>query len=341
MGEMALGRPEMEDLDHWLDNITVNLTAAEARERRGVVLDDGWPVVLDIAKEYQDWIIISVCVLIAVLWCLPCICGKMHNKCSRSFTNWVYTRLHVFYWGVLYATLLIVMFTMGALPDWSMGQFLKYLGKFLSWTLVEMQKMITCLSIVVGFSLMMKFRERVVFLAGMEHITIFRFSLLQYLGFKSKQRPVELFIWKVEDLPSSSTKLLKANDVFIECHMGFNEPMRTRVHNNAGSGCVVRESLQFNIDEGSPSALMTLLVKDQTMVSSAELARIVLSTRELCGIEDQTGKRRVAFDYTEECFVELSLSPMGKVWLAVAPVEDWDDSEQAPLMQDDNLLLCC
>ena len=29
---------------------------------------------------------------------------------------------------------------------------------------------------------------------------------------------------------------------------GYNEPMRTRVHNNAGSEAVIRESFQLNID---------------------------------------------------------------------------------------------
>ncbi len=29
---------------------------------------------------------------------------------------------------------------------------------------------------------------------------------------------------------------------------GYNEPMRTRVHNNAGSEAVIRESFQINID---------------------------------------------------------------------------------------------
>lgn len=30
---------------------------------------------------------------------------------------------------------------------------------------------------------------------------------------------------------------------------GYNEPMRTRVHNNAGSEADIRESFQMNIDE--------------------------------------------------------------------------------------------
>lgn len=327
------------------DNATAHVgnalnSTARHRRRRGFVTDQGWPFRLDIPREYQDWIIVAVCFLIVGMWCLPCICGKMHNRCSRTFTRWVYTRLHVFYWGAIYLTLAIIMFTIGVLPDWTVDEFLDYLGRFITWILVHMEKMIRCVCIVLAFVVLLKFRDRITFLAGMEHITIFRFSLLQALGLQGKQRPVELFVWKVDDLQSSTSKLLKANDVFIECHLGFNEPMRTRVHNNAGSSCVIRESLQLNIDENSPSTLLTLLVKDQTLMASSELARLMLSTRELCGIEDQTGKRRTTFEYTEDFFIPLGLSPRGTIWLALAPVEDWDDSEQAPLIQDDALVTC-
>ena len=74
--------------------------------------------------------------------------------------------------------------------------------------------------------------------------------------------------------------------------------MRTRVHNNAGSEAVIRESFQMNIDasrtlfsvrsciacmessvsgsllhreENSPDTLMTLLAKDQSLLANSEI----------------------------------------------------------------------
>lgn len=44
-------------------------------------------------------------------------------------------------------------------------------------------------------------------------------------------------LWLVVDVPSPL--------VYVS---GYNEPMRTRVHNNAGSEAVIRESFQINID---------------------------------------------------------------------------------------------
>eukprot|EP00442_Polarella_glacialis_P010678 CAMPEP_0115105870 /NCGR_PEP_ID=MMETSP0227-20121206/36279_1 /TAXON_ID=89957 /ORGANISM="Polarella glacialis, Strain CCMP 1383" /LENGTH=280 /DNA_ID=CAMNT_0002503283 /DNA_START=192 /DNA_END=1035 /DNA_ORIENTATION=- len=182
--------------------------------------------------------------------------------------------------------------------------------------------------------------ERLALAAGLEHITVFRFSWREAFGFHIKRRPVEIFMWKAEELPSSGTKVMKANDIFVECHMGHNEPMRTRVHNNAGSECFLRESFQLNLDESDADSLMTLFIKDQGLAVSSELARLTLSTREICGIEDQTGKRRSTFDYSAENFVQLKLSPTGWIWIAVSPVDDAGDDERAPLMQEDSLMAC-
>merc|ERR1712107_491385 len=191
--------------------------------------------------------------------------------------------------------------------------------------LLRLQKLVTSATILIVLYVLFHMRERVALAAGLEYMTVFRWSWRQALGFKSKQRPVEIFIWKIEGLESSSRKTLKANDVFVECHMGHNEPVRTRVHNNAGGSCVLQESFQVNLDEHSMDTTMTILVKDQSFLASGELARLILSTSEVCGIEDQTGKRRISFEYNDESFVPLSLSPAGKIWIAVAPVEDVDD----------------
>eukprot|EP00419_Tripos_fusus_P076005 CAMPEP_0172880644 /NCGR_PEP_ID=MMETSP1075-20121228/115572_1 /TAXON_ID=2916 /ORGANISM="Ceratium fusus, Strain PA161109" /LENGTH=177 /DNA_ID=CAMNT_0013732923 /DNA_START=391 /DNA_END=924 /DNA_ORIENTATION=- len=175
--------------------------------------------------------------------------------------------------------------------------------------------------------------------AGMEHVTVIRWNWRDVFGWSARKRPVEVFIWKVEGLFSSSKKF-KPNDVYVECHMGHNEPMRTRVHNNAGSSCLIRESFQLNIDESAAGTLMTLLVKDQALVASTELGRLMISTRELCGIEDQTGKRRMIFDYSEENFISLDLSPSGKIWIAIAPVDDSEPHERERLLSEEDALTC-
>lgn len=310
------------------------------RERRGIVYDK-WPFRLDISVEYQDWILVGMCFLIVGLWSLPCITSRMHSKCTKDFTKWVYTRVHVFYWTIAYLSLFLVMFTIGVLPDWTVDEFGQYLELFVKWVLEHLVKAITSCTIIFGFLIVYKFRERVLVAAGMEHIRLFRWNWHDPLGLSSKRRPIEVFMWKVDGLLSSGGKMMKANDVYLECYLGDNEPMRTRVHNNAGRGCVVKESVQLNIDENCPTELLHILVKDQSLLASSEVARLVLSTAELCGIEDQTGKRRSGFTYSQEYFVPLSLSPSGQIWIAAAPVDDLDDGETQSLLEEDSIGLTC
>jgi len=316
-------------------------TLEPKRERLGIVFDHpGFPLRFDVAEEYQDWILVGVCVLLCGLWCLPCCCGQMKDPISRKCTSFVYTRLHVFFCIITYVNLVVLMITISTLPDWTVNEFLLHLAMFLTWVLVHMEKVLTSGAMLVGLFVLVKFRERIAIAAGLEHVTIFRMNWKTLLGLKGKRRPVEVFIWKLDQLHSAAGKMLKANDIFVECHMGYNEPMRTRVHNNAGSSCIIQESFQMNIDEESTSTLMTLLVKDQQMIATQEVARLMLSTREICGIEDQTGKRRVEFTYSQDSFIALNLTPQGKIWLAIAPVEDGDE-ERAPLMRDEDSLVTC
>lgn len=337
--EQALLPQSAAKLD-WSDlSVEDSVLSNETKPGRQGIVFDKWPFRLDIDVEYQDWILIAAVMLAVGIMLLPFVCGRMRNSCSRSFSRLVYTHIHIFFMWAIYFDLFFLMITIGVLPDWSVNQFLERLILFITWVLVHLQKLIVSVGILCGFVLIVRFRDRLLMAAGMEHITIFRYSWKEFFGFHGKRRPVEIFIWKVDKL-SSNMKKVKANDIYIECHLGHNEPMRTRVHNNAGSSCNIRESFQVNIDENATGALMTLLVKDQSIATSSELGRLMLSTRELFGIEDQTGKRRVDFEYSEDSFVALELSPSGKIWIAIAPVNEIDEDERMPLMQEDRLLLC-
>lgn len=322
-----------------LDAASAEVVAALIpRDRKGITYEK-WPFRLDISTEYQDWILVCVTFVLLSVWCLPCICGRFKNRCGKAFTSWVYTRLHTFFIVVTYLNLGILMFTITILPDWTLNEYGVYFLECVSWVLVHLKKLLTSIAILAVFYLAVKFRDRIAMAAGLEHVTVFRFNWRDIIGIQSKQRPIEVFIWKVEDLASSAGKVFKANDVFIECHMGYNEPMRTRVHNNAGSSAMIKESFQINISDDL-DAMMTLQVKDQALMGSSEIGKLNLSAREVFGIEDQTGKRRSSFSYCEECFVELNLIPRGRIWIAIAPVDDIDE-ERAPLIGDEDSLVTC
>lgn len=316
----------------------LNLNVGEGR--KGITYDQ-WPFRLDIDVEYQDWLLIVACCVMIACCLIPCICGRMRNWVSKKFSSWVYTRLHIFFCTITYINLMILMTTITVLPDWTLNTFFQHLIKFFMWFLEYMEHVITSAMILIGFYLLYKFFDRISYATGLEHVTFFRWSWREFIGLGVKRRPIELFVWKITDLRSATSKVMKANDIFLECMFGANEPMRTRVHNNAGTGCQIKESFQLNLDQGALNTTMTLLVKDQTMVASTELARVKVSTRELLCIEDQTGKRHSEFMYDEEYFVRLSLMPQGNIWIALSPVEDGNE-ENRPLMTDgDELLVTC
>merc|ERR1711908_68711 len=91
--------------------------------------------------------------------CLPCICGGMRNRTSRRFTSWVYTRLHLFFCLISYVNLILLFFTISVLPDWTLDDFLFYLVSFVTWVMIHLQKMLTSAAILVGFAVLLKFRE--------------------------------------------------------------------------------------------------------------------------------------------------------------------------------------
>merc|ERR1719460_2086122 len=108
---------------------------------------------------------------------------------------------------------------------------------------------------------------------GVDHKTLFRFKLRDLCG-GSTVRAIEVVLWKVEDLKAASPFL--ANNVFVEMNLGYNEVMKTRVHNNAGSNCILKESLQLNFDAEEDEEPLFIFVKNQKVMGGSELARLEL-----------------------------------------------------------------
>ncbi|CAD7971060.1 unnamed protein product [Amoebophrya sp. A120] len=299
-------------------------STATAKERQGVVFDR-WPFRLDIAYEYQCWILVAMSVFCATICLLPCLCGVFRSKISKRFTVWVYSRLHTFFCVAFYFNVTVLFFTVGLLPDWTINEYVAICFDFLDWMLIHTVKFLVSALILLGLFILVRFKERIAAAAGVEHMTFFRLGKLN-LFHTAQLRGIEVIIWKVEELPSGTG--LKPNDVYLECHAGQNEPTRTRVHNNAGAAAVIKETFQVNIDENDVEERFTLLVKDQELLVSSVLCKLQLKTKDVLAIEAQTGKVSEDFVYDANAFSQLQLQPRGKIWLRVNPLED---GEQQPL----------
>ena len=95
----------------------------------------------------------------------------------------------------------------------------------------------------------------------------------------SNLRAVEIYLYKVEELTASN--LVNPNDVFIEMSLGMNEKVRTRVHNSAGSSCILKECLQMNYDPNEEDDKLVVQVKNQDMLLASEIGRIEFGNRDI------------------------------------------------------------
>merc|ERR1719253_330921 len=100
---------------------------------------------------------------------------------------------------------------------------------------------------ITAFAFVVAFKDKFAKLLGVDYKTVFRFKLRDLCPGGRRERAIEIVIHKVEDLKAAS--VFAPNNIFIETHMGYNEPMKTRVHNNAGSSCIMKERIQFNFDD--------------------------------------------------------------------------------------------
>ncbi|CAD7965790.1 unnamed protein product [Amoebophrya sp. A25] len=286
--------------------------------RQGIVFDK-WPLRLDVAYEYQCWILIAVSLFCLSVCMLPCLCGVLKGRLAKRFTIWVYSRLHTFFCVAFYFNLTLLIFTIGLLPDWTVNEFVSVSFDLLDWVLVNTVKLLTSSTILIALYILVRFKERIAVAAGVEHMTFLRLGKWN-LFHSPLMRGIEVIIWKVEELPSGSG--LKPNDVFLECHVGQNEPSRTRVHNNAGSSAI-----QVNIDENDPEELFTVLVKDQELLVSSVLCKLQVRTKDILAVEASTGRVSEDFVYDASAFSQLQLQPRGRIWLRVNPLEE----EKVPL----------
>eukprot|EP00427_Karlodinium_veneficum_P016546 CAMPEP_0169126170 /NCGR_PEP_ID=MMETSP1015-20121227/35298_1 /TAXON_ID=342587 /ORGANISM="Karlodinium micrum, Strain CCMP2283" /LENGTH=196 /DNA_ID=CAMNT_0009189801 /DNA_START=302 /DNA_END=892 /DNA_ORIENTATION=+ len=181
-------------------------------------------------------------------------------------------------------------------------------------------KGIQSVAVIVVFVFVVVFRDRFAKILGIDNKTFVRFKLRDVFG-GGRVRAIELQILKVEDLQSKS--LFSANNVYLETSLGYNEPMKTRVHNGAGSACTIKETIQLNFDEEEEEDALFIYVKNQKVVGSDELGRLEMTPDHIKALEKECDKKGKNF-WAPETFVEKQLLPRGRIWIRLNKVEDDD-----------------
>jgi hypothetical protein len=141
----------------------------------------------------------------------------------------------------------------------------------------------------------------------------------------SRQRTLELFVWKAEDLPGAD--ILKPNDVFLQVNFSYNGSAKTRVHNNVGAKCTFRESIQLNFDENDEESKMTVWVCNQDSLTSSTIGMRVFSNAEVRQLLMSSSSSTGFTEWNDAYFEEINLNPAGKVWLRLADVDNMPDDE--------------
>lgn len=280
---------------------------------------------LNVDVEYQGWILLFATMFAVYLFCLPCACAGSSSVPLRRLALKVQKHLPLFYITMACINGGFMYVLVAWLPDWTFSQYIDACMNFGIFLAAHMLKWATSLAIIIAAAFVFAFKDRFLLLMGLDHRTLFKCKMRDVMTCWSgdRFRAIELMIWKVEDLQSAD--MFNPNNVYIEVFFGYNESMKTRVHNNAGNACVLRESIQLNFDDVDDEEHMFVFVRNQKIVGGSELGRLELKGDQVAQIEREVKPfegGQVKWD--KEYFVSRRLIPRGTIWFRVNPIDDVD-----------------
>jgi hypothetical protein len=294
---------------------------------------------LDVDVEFQGWILIFATITAIWIFCMPCYCAGLQSSWARRLAKWLSLRLPQFFAVAALVNGVIMFLIITWLPDWDYGDYIKALLGAVLWTIGHVMKFMDSIVLIVAFLFVVIFKDRIAMIIGLDHTRLFRFKLRDCLNCFQTTRftPIELIMYKAEDLPAAD--LLTANNVFVEVWgLGYNEGMKTRVHNNAGSSCILKETVHLNFDEGDEDDNMTIFVKHQGLMMGAhDLARVELTSKQVKEYMQESNRRlphQAGLKWEEEHFVMLRLNPRGSLYFRINPVEEETHRERGGFVKD-------
>lgn len=287
---------------------------------------------LDVDEELQGWILMFASVTAVFFFCFPCYCAGLSWAPARQFASWIMQRLPKFYFFMCIFNILMLALVVHWCPAWT---FHRYTGVVVSSLAAFVKQLMDCapsLAIIIAFCIMVAFKDRIAQVFGFDYKTLFRFKARDCMpcwGGMQRFKHIELAVWKVEDLPSAD--FFSANNVFVEFFLGYNEVMKTRVHNNAGSGCLIKEQIHLNFDEDDEDETLYIFVRNQKVMGTSELARIDLPADKLRKVLEDGAKQGVQDDgriWSEKNFPQpIKLVPRGLIWIHARVVDDDDGAK--------------
>lgn len=267
---------------------------------------------LNIDTEYQGWILMFATLTAVWVYCLPCYCAGLQMECCRKFATKIQQRLPQFLLLATGFNAVMMFLVVKWLPDWEITDYIKACLGAALFLAKNAAKMMVSIAFIVVFVFMLCFKENILKLLGMETKTFFRFKLRDMFSGAS-QKAIEIKIHEIKDLQAAS--LLAPNNVFVEVSLGYNETMKTRVHNNAGSNVKMNETIQLNFDPEEEEDPLFIAVKHQKVLGAGDLGRLEMKNTDLTKILEDCRQ-------SHDTPVEVKLLPRGTLLFSIVEVKE-------------------
>lgn len=283
-----------------------------------------------IKANLADYLVLAgACVLMLLLWALPLV--KPIRGCIES-------RIYKIYPAITLLNFIILATTLSTLNFVAFNDLFFDCVKAIEIAIDSVSKILMAfvglLVLVFGW----KFKDRLLEAIGVDNPEMVVGEFRDWATCWSMKRfyPIEVFIWKVEGLPG--LHLHQFNDVFVEASCGYNNTMRTRVHEKAGHNCIIKESMQLNFDHLDNDSRFHITVKNQDVMGSTDIAEIVLSASKVYSLlekgshgPEDASKRTIGWGasaigensaWQASSFKCIDLIPAGQVFIRFQPIDD-------------------
>ncbi|CAD7958438.1 unnamed protein product [Amoebophrya sp. A25] len=257
--------------------------------------------------EYQDWILLIITFTALFTFVFPFYLTGLSNAQARHLGQYLQRRLLLFYAVGTACNVTFLILVLAILPDWDLHSYLEHIGIGIEEVMSHLNVMASSGLVLFLFFIIFALKDRIKILLGIENQPLFRISFKDCCGLGGSDKAIEVYVYKVEELGAGS--IMRANDLFIECALGSNETVRTRVHKGAGSGAMIKEYMQLNFDPGEEEDKLFVYCRHQDLLSSATIGTLELSTNDV--------KQIIEVDDIQE----FRLFPQGKISMSIGYVD--------------------
>jgi len=306
--ENALLKQQIERMQHLMPAESVierhlekNMTAAVAKiEKKEILLE---------TAEFM------ACLAgLAFMWAVPRIWP--FRRCCAIYYHRVYPMILIF-------TIIGFCVTLNFLQIISANQIFFRFVEMVTKAIDIGYKLCIATAALFALGVLWKFKDRILEAMGVENPSHYCGSASDWATCWSMKRfqPVELFIYKVEDIPSAA--LHTNNDLYVEVQHGYNVGVRTRVHHQAGHTCSFKETMAINFDPYDSEATLTLTVRHQNVLGGEDISQVQLGAQQILSLKEpgpiQANVTNWGGSSNTQAAIkackQIDLVPAGKIWL--------------------------